>query len=184
MQAALLGLMLGVSAFFTACEESVPSQPSLTPFGSPASERSVIVPGAAFIHSAVRVTTNGGFGAPIELRVELPTTEAGFQQGLMGSPPLPDTDGMLFVMARKPECIFWMKDTPSPLSIAFIGSDGRIFDILDMEPYSLDIRGPGRPCAYALEVAKGWFVRNDVRVGDRVEFPWPADQPPPYPTSG
>lgn len=187
MRRYLLAPLVLLAAVFAACEgDAVPgaSSPLVNPYGPTASPTStaVIIPGAEFARDTIRVLPNGGFASAIDLRVELPMTNAAYQQGLMGRPPLPDTEGMLFVMARRPVCSFWMKDTPSPLTIAFADADGRIIDIQDMEPFSLDTHDPGRPCAYALEMARGWFERHGVRAGDFLRFPWPANQPPPYPT--
>src|SRR5687767_4990984 len=114
---AILMLLLVLSALLTACDDETDGPP-LPPLGSPpASTRATIVPGAMYIQTSIRIRPDGGSGAAIALQVEVPANEAASQQGLMGSPPLPDGHGMLFVMAKK-SCAFWMKDTPSPLSIA------------------------------------------------------------------
>ena len=44
-----------------------------------------------------------------------------------------DNAGMLFVFRHTARPCFWMKNTPIPLSIAFLADDGRIVDI---EAYS------------------------------------------------
>ena len=62
----------------------------------------------------------------------------------------------------------WMKKTRIPLSVAFIDSDFRIRNIVDMEPYSLDIHRSDGPVRYALEVNRGWFERNGVGPDDAV----------------
>jgi uncharacterized membrane protein (UPF0127 family) len=66
-----------------------------------------------------------------------------------------------------------MKNTLIPLSIAFIGSEGRIVDIQDMKP--LDDDPPSyvsaRPAQYALEVNQGFFEERGVEVGDRAKLP-------------
>ncbi len=169
----LLALLAGtVVLALAACGGDGSASPSLSPS-----------PVGPFGRDIIRVAPEGGAGRPFELHVELPATNAAYALGLMGRAPLPDTEGMLFVMKAKPSCSFWMKDTPSPLSIAFIDEDGRIVGIQDMEPFSLDLIDGGR-CAYALEVARGWFERQGVKTGDLIEFPWPADDPPPYPVGG
>jgi uncharacterized membrane protein (UPF0127 family) len=66
-----------------------------------------------------------------------------------------------------------MKNTKIPLSIAYIDSEGRITDILDMKP--LDDEPPhytsSEPVQYALEVNKGFFDERGVTVGDEAEIP-------------
>ncbi len=66
-----------------------------------------------------------------------------------------------------------MKNTLIPLSIAFIDSERRIVDILNMKP--LDDEPPSYvsadPAQYALEVNRGFFEERGIEVGDRVELP-------------
>lgn len=160
-----------------------------TPRTTPAPTTAVAVVGAspsatataAFARDALEVVPSGGAGTPIRLLIEIPTTQPAYQQGLMARARLPDSEGMLFVMLKQPGCVFWMKDTPSPLSIAFATAEGRIFAIRDMQPFSTEFTIPPAPCAYALEVAQGWFERHGVKAGDLLRFSWPLTAPPPYP---
>ena len=109
------------------------------------------------------------------LKVKLATTPEQQKQGLMniqGMPPtqLPPNEGMLFVYQREEMISFWMRNTTLPLSIAFIDKKGYITEIKDMEPGSDASVRPERPAQYALEVNRGWFSKNDIRVGDKVEL--------------
>ena len=58
--------------------------------------------------------------------------------GLMGVEALDEDGGMVFVFDGEQDGSFWMKDTLIPLSIAFWGDDGRLLDILEMEPCTAD----------------------------------------------
>ena len=80
-------------------------------------------------------------------------------------------EGMLFVYDREEFLTFWMKNTPLPLSIAFLDQKGKIVDIQDMEPFSLKTHDSIHPAKYALEMNQGWFKKNGIRVGDVVSFP-------------
>ncbi|MSQ61858.1 MAG: DUF192 domain-containing protein [Dehalococcoidia bacterium] len=156
------------------------------PTPSPAAETAAVpsvspTVAAAFARDALEVLPAGGAGTPIRLFIEIPTTQPAYQQGLMGRAPLPDSEGMLFVMVKQPGCVFWMKDTPSPLSIAFADAEGRIVAIRDMQAFSTELTFPPAPCAYALEVAQRWFERHGVKPGDLLRFSWPLTAPPPYP---
>jgi uncharacterized membrane protein (UPF0127 family) len=62
-----------------------------------------------------------------------------------------------------------MKNTETPLSIAFIAADGSIRQIEDMEPRSLASVPSRRNVLYALEVNQGWFGRNGIIPGDKVD---------------
>ncbi len=123
----------------------------------------------SFPTAAVALTNDAGGRA--ELTVELATTSAARGRGLMGREELAEDRGMLFVFPSDTEAGFWMKDTSIPLSIAFIAEDGTILDVQDMEPFSTELHRPPRPYRYALEVNQGWFGRNGIGPGDRVEVP-------------
>ncbi len=77
--------------------------------------------------------------------------------------------GMIFVFERAEPQAFWMKNTFIPLSIAFIGSDGRIVNIADMAPQDESRHWSRGPAQYALEMRKGWFAEHGIGPGDRVE---------------
>jgi uncharacterized membrane protein (UPF0127 family) len=90
-------------------------------------------------------------------------------QGLMNRRTLADDHGMLFVYPDERPRSFWMKDTPLPLSIAYLDAQGRIVRIADMTPFDTSSVPSMRPAMYALEVNQGWFARHGVKVGSSVE---------------
>ncbi len=64
-----------------------------------------------------------------------------------------------------------MEDTYIHLSIAFLDVKGKILEIHKMDPHNPDRRYFSRvPSRYALEVNHGWFIENNIKVGDRVEI--------------
>ena len=63
-----------------------------------------------------------------------------------------------------------MKNTPHPLSIAYIDSKGKIRDIFDMTPFSLSSVVSTTSVRYALEVPQGWFDKNNIEVGDYISL--------------
>lgn len=89
--------------------------------------------------------------------------------GLMNRFSLRPDHGMLFVFDSPQPQAFWMRNTYIPLSIAFIGADGRILNIEDMAPRSDNTHPSRGPALYALEMKKGWFAERGIRAGDRVE---------------
>src|SRR5215472_18912790 len=104
-----------------------------------------------------------------KLVAEIAATEATRTTGLMNRFSLQPDHGMLFVFSEPQPLAFWMKNTYVPLSIAFIGADGRIVNIEDMAPLT-ESTHPSRGLAlYALEMKKGWFASHDIGPGDRVE---------------
>jgi uncharacterized membrane protein (UPF0127 family) len=89
-------------------------------------------------------------------------------RGLMFRESMPEDHGMLFIYPVEAPLVFWMKNTPLPLSIAFADSGGRILRIADMEPYSEEPIHSGSPVRYALEMNRGWFDRHGVFAGDAI----------------
>src|SRR5262245_59702975 len=71
---------------------------------------------------------------PVTLELEVAESRKERQQGLMGRESLPLQAGMLFVYDEPRDGSFWMKNTLIPLSIAFLGAQGEVLAMLDMEP--------------------------------------------------
>jgi uncharacterized membrane protein (UPF0127 family) len=100
---------------------------------------------------------------------EVATTVATRAVGLMRRFSLQPDHGMLFVFVAPQPLAFWMKDTYIPLSIAFIGADGRILNIKDMAPQTESTHDSRGPAMFALEMKKGWFAQFGIAAGDRVD---------------
>jgi uncharacterized membrane protein (UPF0127 family) len=108
-------------------------------------------------------------GEEVEVAVEIADTQEEREVGLMQREFLPDDAGMIFLFEEETTGGFWMKNTLIPLSIAFMGGDGTILSILDMEPCEADpceIYDPGVAYASALEVNQGAFASWGVEEGD------------------
>lgn len=88
--------------------------------------------------------------------------------GMMHRVSTPPNHGMLFVFEDRQAHCFWMRNTPLPLSIAFLDDDGTIVNIADMAPKSDDSHCPERPIRYALEMEKGWFAKKGIKAGSRI----------------
>lgn len=107
----------------------------------------------------------------LTVRSEIAAKQEERNYGFMNRKHIPAGTGMLFVFKEEQQLSFWMKNTPHPLSIAYIDKNGKIRDIFDMEPYSLSPILSTRSVMYALEVPKGWYDANGIKVGDHVEIP-------------
>lgn len=110
-------------------------------------------------------------GEIVTLKAEIAKTEEEKAKGYMERENIPEGTGMLFVFKTDKILAFWMKDTPTPLSIAYIDSKGKIRDIFDMEPYSLTGIYSSVSARYALEVPQGWFEKMGIRENDVVTIP-------------
>jgi uncharacterized membrane protein (UPF0127 family) len=91
--------------------------------------------------------------------------------GLMHRRELPDDEGMLFMCDTCAVQSFWMKDTPLPLSIAFLEEDGTILKIADLEPHDLEGESSEHPVRFVLEVNQGWFRERGIAPGTRLSGP-------------
>jgi uncharacterized membrane protein (UPF0127 family) len=123
---------------------------------------------AACTSSPERVTITAGAQS---LSVEVARTEAQRQRGLMERTNLGPRDGMIFVFDRDDHLTFWMKNTPSALSIAFLSAEGKVLQIEDMEPLSETIVRSRLSARYALEMRKGAFGALGIKEGDVFQLP-------------
>lgn len=105
---------------------------------------------------------------PHAFHVEVAATAQQRLHGLMGRTHLAADGGMLFVFERPGRYCFWMRDTPLPLTIAFIDAAGRIAGIDDMQSRSETSHCPSVKIRYALEVRQGEFRRRGIRAPAQV----------------
>lgn len=110
-------------------------------------------------------------GQEVSVVVEVADREETRNRGFMEREVIPDGTGMVFVFDRDQVLSFWMKNTPHPLSIAYIDSTGRIRDIYHMTPFSMASWTSTVSVRYALEVPQGWFEKVGVGIGDKVVIP-------------
>jgi uncharacterized membrane protein (UPF0127 family) len=100
---------------------------------------------------------------------EVASTPAARARGLMGRTHLAADAAMLFVFEAPGRHCFWMRDTPLPLSIAFVDGSGRIVALADMAPRSEARHCPPVDIRYALEVRQGEFQRRGIRAGTTID---------------
>ena len=103
-----------------------------------------------------------------ELHAEYAQTVAQRERGLMGRRELAVDSGMLFRFDEVRRHCLWMKDTPLPLSAAFFDEAGLLVDVIELEPFSTEIRCSKRPARYALEMNQGWFAEREIGPGARL----------------
>lgn len=114
------------------------------------------------------VETSGGKRS---FRIEIADDPIERQRGLMFRDEMDDTRGMLFVFEQTHEAGFWMKNTPMPLDLIFIGEDGLVRAVLPGEPFSEAAISPGVPVRFVLEVKAGIAEKAGVGEGDRIRHP-------------
>ena len=116
------------------------------------------------------LTIKKASGESVVVKTELARTETEQAYGFMNRKNIPDGTGMLFIFKDDRIASFWMKNTPTPLSIAYIDYSGKIKDIFDMTPFSLATIVSTGYVRYALEVPQGWFSKNGIKVGDYLDL--------------
>ena len=103
-----------------------------------------------------------------KLFVEIADNPRKRSYGLMDRKSLVHNGGMLFKFPDEEKLHFWMANTYIPLDIAFLDVDGKILQIESMTPLSTRAVVSHKPCRYALEVNRGWFQNNGIRVGNYI----------------
>ena len=105
------------------------------------------------------------------IRAEVARTPQQTQTGMMFRKEMAPHEGMLFVFVAAARRCFWMKNTLLPLSIAYIADDGRIVDVLDMQPLSEASHCSSQPVRFALEMNQGWFAKRGIKPGFKLKGP-------------
>ena len=118
-------------------------------------------------------------GDEIDLFVAVVDTPEERGRGLMFRESMPENQGMLFVFEQEGQYSFYMRDTPLPLSIAFIEGEGDIIEIEDMQPLTEDLHTPDEPYLYAVEANQGWFDRHGISAGAAVRIARTTTAPSP-----
>ena len=116
----------------------------------------------------ITITRADGSKITVEAELAIKPEERNF--GFMERKKIPDGTGMLFIFESDQILSFWMKNTPHPLSIAYIDSKGVIKNIYDMTPFSLSSITSTVSVRYALEVPQGWFKKNNIQEGDSISL--------------
>ncbi len=122
-------------------------------------------PAAAQVQQLQAIELSAGMH---RIEAEVAGNAAQRQIGLMNRPTMPPNHGMLFVFEGPDMHCFWMRNTMLPLSIAFLGNDGRIVNIEDMAPQTDTSHCPREPVRYALEMNQGWFAKRGFKAGDKI----------------
>lgn len=126
------------------------------------------VPAQALPRDILVIRTSGG---SYRFNVELAVTEEERAKGLMFRQELDPDAGMLFLYNQDQAVTFWMKDTPLPLDMIFIASDGKITQIVrHAEPYSENLIPSNTYIRGVLEVNAGTADRFNIAPGDHVDY--------------
>lgn len=132
----------------------------------PALARASAADGAHPAAHTRRLTLNGR-----RFMVELATTEAAREHGLMQRTSLAPDRGMLFVFRDLQPRWFWMKNTLVALDILYFGARRQLVSMqLDVPPCKADpcpTYPSGAAARYVLEVPAGTAARLGLQSGDQ-----------------
>jgi uncharacterized membrane protein (UPF0127 family) len=106
--------------------------------------------------------------------VEIATTPAEQEHGLMDRTSMPAGHGMLFVFPDSQPRTFWMKNTLIPLDILFFDADRHLVTIqADAQPCKADpcqLYPSNESARYVLELNAGTAAKLGARKGDVITF--------------
>ena len=88
--------------------------------------------------------------------------------GLMFRKNMPQAEGMIFVFEQPATQCFWMRNTLLPLTAAFVADDGRIVNLVDMQPMTENSHCSLEPVRYVLEMNQGWFAKKNIKKGAKL----------------
>jgi uncharacterized membrane protein (UPF0127 family) len=110
-------------------------------------------------------------GRELTFQVEVADTPAKRELGLQYRRDLAVDRGMIFLFPGESEHSFWMKNTPIPLDMIFIGRDRKIVGIVEQAvPFSTDSRSVPGASQFVLEINGGLAKRYGIKAGDSVRF--------------
>lgn len=149
-----------------ASEQTAQADPALASEDAPATHP---ISGLTIIDVTVKVD-----GKAIIFASELADTPQAQQKGLMFRTELGDLEGMIFPSETPEMRSFWMKNTPLPLDIIYIGPDQRILNIAaNTTPYSTESIPSAGPAIAVFEIRGGRSAELGITPGDLVEWEIP-----------
>ena len=108
---------------------------------------------------------------PVTVDVEVVSTPAKIEKGLMYREHLGLDAGMLFFMGKEKDWTFWMHNTLIPLDMIFITKDMTVAGVVqNAEPKTDTLRMVGATSLYVLEVNGGYTASHGVIAGAKVRF--------------
>jgi uncharacterized membrane protein (UPF0127 family) len=103
--------------------------------------------------------------------IEIANTPDEQERGLMFRQEMPDDHGMLFAFDQSAPLAFWMKNTPMPLDLIFIGKRGEVKAVRHGKPFSTDIISPDQPARFVLELKAGMAEKAGIADGVFMHHP-------------
>ena len=107
----------------------------------------------------------------VKLSIEVATTAAQQEQGLMFRKSMPQDHGMLFPSSEPRNVYMWMKNTFIPLDMVFMDAHGIVSNVVkNATPESTRIISSGGPVLAVLEMNGGAADYYHIKNGSRVIY--------------
>lgn len=115
------------------------------------------------------------FGGHSPLCLEVAADPSTRALGLSKREAIGPYDGMVFIFpeVELSESPFWMKDTRFALDLVLVGPDGRVSEILPMDPCADEecpVYRPRSPYLFAVELPAGWASQFGLEVGSEAKL--------------
>ncbi len=105
------------------------------------------------------------------IRLQLAVEAEELRRGLMYRKYMGENEGMIFLYTKPQKMNFWMRNTPLPLDVGFISSDGVLQEFYPLYPYDeTTVVSRSDELQYALELNQGWFQKNNINRGAKLDL--------------
>ena len=112
------------------------------------------------------------FVGAVEMEAEQALTARQIETGMMFRKTIGENEGMIFVFQRPKRQGFWMKNCLVPMSAAYIDPQGRINEIVKLEPHNTNsVMSRSFQIQYVVEAPRGWFKENGLGPGVTIMTP-------------
>lgn len=157
--------VVACTCFLLACSPSEPRNGEQENRASAASGQAQHLPKIAL------VVHHGEGAADTHLNVEIALTAAEQERGLQHRTGLRQGEGMLFPMVPPRMPSFWMKDTPLPLDLIFVRTDGSVGKVIaNARPNDETPLFSEDPVSAILELNGGSAAALGIGDGDRINW--------------
>ncbi len=110
-------------------------------------------------------------GTEINMEAKFADTINERAQGLMNVKTLGENEAMLFIFEQEEARKMWMENTYVPLDMLFVNGKREIFNFKEnAQPLSREIIYSAGPALYVVEVQGGFVKKNNINIGDRIEY--------------
>ncbi len=105
------------------------------------------------------------------LRMQLAVRPKELERGLMERRDLGATEAMGFVFERPQPMSFWMRNTPTPLDIAYFSPEGALVEYYPAYPFDeKSLPSRSQRLQFVVETNQGWFRANGIKPGAQLDL--------------